>query len=511
MTDSMNKDLTPEDKRQAWWILGVNTFAFTVCFAAWMMNGVLITFLVENGVHDWGPKEMGWLIGIPVLTGAIFRLPLGVATDKWGGKIVYGWLLIFCALPMFMVGYCNTYWQFFAAGLGFGFCGTSFAVGIAYTSVWFPRHQQGTALGIFGAGNAGAALTTFGAPTLLNWLTDNGENIEGWRHLPKFYAAALVVTGIVFLLTTINRLPPGSATKTLSERLQPLKSIRVWRFGLYYFFVFGGFVALAQWLVPYYVNAYATTVVLAGLLASCNSLPSGVIRAFGGWLSDKFGARTVMYWVLGSSLICCLLLIVPQMDIHAPGSGVMSKAAGEVVTVTEDEIVVESKSGKRISYELKRKEGELVSRDERSKGMLILPRSMSWQEAVVEEGQQVAKKELLARGVTQIFFQANIWVFTVLSLIIGAVMGIGKAAVYKHIPDYFPNDVGVVGGIVGVLGGLGGFVCPVIFGYLLNATGLWTSCWMFFAALVTACLVWMHLVIQRMMKKEAPEIRRRIE
>ncbi len=507
----MNEDLSPEEKSQAWWILGMNTFAFTICFAAWMMNGVLITFLVDNGVHDWGPKEMGWLIGIPVLTGAIFRLPLGVATDKWGGRIVYGWLLIVCAFPMYAVSFCDTYWQFFAAGLGFGFCGTSFAVGIAYTSVWFPKSQQGTALGIFGAGNAGAALTTFGAPTLLNWLTNNGENIEGWRHLPKFYAAALVVTGIVFLLTTTKRLPPGSATKTLVERLQPLKSLRVWRFGLYYFFVFGGFVALAQWLVPYYVNAYGTTVVLAGLLASCNSLPSGVIRALGGWMSDVFGARSVMYWVLGSSLICCLLLIVPQMDIHAPGSGVMSKSAGTVLSVTEDKIVVESKGGKKTPYKLKRREGELVSEEDRSKGVLILPRSMSWQEAAVEEGQSVAKKELLARGVTQIFFQANIWVFTVLSLIIGAVMGIGKAAVYKHIPDYFPTDVGVVGGIVGVLGGLGGFICPVIFGYLLNATGLWTSCWMFFAVLVLVCLVWMHLVIQQMMKKEAPEIHRRIE
>ena len=511
MSDTMNEDLSPEEKSQAWWILGMNTFAFTICFAAWMMNGVLITFLVDNGVHDWGPKEMGWLIGIPVLTGAIFRLPLGVATDKWGGRIVYGWLLIVCAFPMYAVSFCDTYWQFFAAGLGFGFCGTSFAVGIAYTSVWFPKSQQGTALGIFGAGNAGAALTTFGAPTLLNWLTNNGENIEGWRHLPKFYAAALVVTGIVFLLTTTKRLPPGSATKTLVERLQPLKSLRVWRFGLYYFFVFGGFVALAQWLVPYYVNAYGTTVVLAGLLASCNSLPSGVIRALGGWMSDVFGARSVMYWVLGSSLICCLLLIVPQMDIHAPGSGVMSKSAGTVLSVTEDKIVVESKGGKKTPYKLKRREGELVSEEDRSKGVLILPRSMSWQEAAVEEGQSVAKKELLARGVTQIFFQANIWVFTVLSLIIGAVMGIGKAAVYKHIPDYFPTDVGVVGGIVGVLGGLGGFICPVIFGYLLNATGLWTSCWMFFAVLVLVCLVWMHLVIQQMMKKEAPEIHRRIE
>jgi len=489
----------------------MNTFAFTVCFAAWMMNGVLITFLVDNGLYDWDPSEMGWLIGIPVLTGAIFRLPLGVATDKWGGRITYSLLLIAAAVPMYLVSYCNTYWQFMAAGLGFGFAGTSFAIGIAYTSVWFPKNLQGTALGIFGAGNAGAALTTLGAPTVLNWLTDHGQNIEGWRHLPKIYAGLLLLTGILFFLTTTNRLPPGSAAKSLTERLAPLKVMRVWRFGLYYFFVFGGFVALAQWLVPYYVNAYATTVALAGALAACNSLPSGVIRAVGGWLSDAFGARTVMYWVLGLSLICCLLLIVPQMNIRSPGSGIMSRAAGEVIEVTDTSIVVEGASGRQQTYTLKPKQGELVSQEERDKRVLVLPRSMSWQQPAVEVGQHVAKKELLARGITEIFFQANIWIFTALSLVIGAVMGIGKAAVYKHIPDYFPQDVGVVGGIVGVLGGLGGFVCPVIFGYMLRTTGLWTSCWMFFAVIVAVCLVWMHAVIRKMMKTQAPELAERIE
>jgi len=511
MNASSSDSRTPAERRRAWWILGINTFAFTVCFAAWMMNGVLITFLVDSGLHAWSPSEMGWLIGIPVLTGAIFRLPLGIATDKWGGRIVYSLLLLLAAVPMYLVSFCNSYWQFFAAGLGFGFCGTSFAVGIAYTSVWFPKHQQGTALGIFGAGNAGAALTSLGSPHILNWLTDHGQNLEGWRNLPRIYAALLALTGFLFLLTTTNRLPPGSATKTLRQRLLPLKEMRVWRFGLYYFFVFGGFVALAQWLVPYYVNAYATSVALAGALAACNSLPSGVIRAFGGWMSDKFGARTVMYWVLGASFACCLLLIVPQMDIRSPGSGIMARAAGEVIAVSASEIVVRTARGEAIRYPLKPKKGDLVSDAERAQGVLVLPRSTTWQETVVKVGQSVQKKELLARGVTQIFFQANIWVFTALSLIIGAVMGIGKAAVYKHIPDYFPADVGVVGGIVGVLGGLGGFVCPVIFGYLLKATGLWTSCWMFFAVLVAVCLIWMHLVIQKMLQSEAPELYRRME
>lgn len=503
---SMNADLTRAERRRAWWILAMNTFAFTICFAAWMMNGVLITYLVDNGVYDWNPSEMGWLIGIPVLTGAIFRLPLGIATDKYGGRIVYGLLLLACAVPMFLVSYCDGYWSFFIAGLGFGFAGTSFAVGIAYTSIWFPKHQQGTALGIFGAGNAGAALTSLGAPQILNWLTDNGENLDGWRHLPKMYAGLLIVTGVVFLLTTETRRSPGSAKKSMGDRLAPLKHVRVWRFGLYYFFTFGGFVALAQWLVPYYVSAYATSVALAGALAACNSMPSGVIRAAGGWFADKWGARAVMYWVFGLSLTMCVLLIAPQMEIRSPGSGIMARASGQVISVSETEIVVETTQGAAQNYALTKKEGELLTEEERSRRLLILPKKLSWQEPAVEVGQQVSKKQLLARGVTQIFFQANIWVFTALSLVLGAVMGIGSAGVYKHVPDYFPEDVGVVGGIVGVLGGLGGFICPVIFGYLLRGTGLWTSCWVFFAILVFVCLAWMHMAIQRMTRQEAPEM-----
>lgn len=508
---NMSNFHSPEERRMAWWILTLNTFAFTICFACWMMNGVLITFLVDNGIYKWDPSEMGWLIGIPVLTGALFRLPLGVATDQWGGKPVFGILLLVSAIPMYLVSYCDSYWQFFAAGLGFGFTGTSFAIGIAYTSVWFPKRLQGTALGIFGAGNIGAALTSLGAPQVLNWLTESGENLEGWRALPKFYAALLIGTGILFLLTAKNHFPADAAAKSLVQRFQPLKSIRVWRFGLYYFFVFGGFVALAQWLVPYYVNAYGTTVALAGALAACNSMPSGVIRAAGGWMSDRWGARTIMYWVFGSSLVCCALLVVPQMDIRSPGSGIMARAAGEVTSVTGSEITVKSTKLGAHTYPIIPSSGDLVSQEERNKRLLIWPRSASWHEAVVTAGQQVKKKELLARGVTEIFFQANIWIFTILSLVLGAVLGIGMAAVYKHIPDYFPDDVGVVGGIVGVLGGLGGFVCPVIFGYLLKETGLWTSCWMFFFVLILVCLTWMHIVIRRMTIATTPDVAHHIE
>lgn len=500
------------DRGKAVSVLTLNTLAFTICFACWMMNGVLVTFLVDNGIYAWDKAQIGWLIGIPVLTGSLVRLPLGVFTDKYGGRVVFALLMLLSAVPMYLMSYADSYSDFLWGSLGFGLAGGSFSVGIAYTSVWFPKEQQGTALGIFGMGNAGSAITSLLAPTLLTRLTAGGAEIENWRSLPKIYAASLVVMTAIFLLLTHSRKAIAAQAKTIGQQLAPLKSIRVWRFGLYYFLVFGGFVALAQWLIPYYVNVYAMSIAMAGLMASIFSLPSGVIRALGGWLSDAFGARRVMYWVLGSCLVSSVLLIVPRMDIYSPGGGIMALAGGTVSGVTPTQISVTGATGAVKTYPVRVKpeasEEEKMSQDD---ALLILPTARSWQEPAVKVGDTVKKKQLLARGVTHLYFQANVWIFTFLVFVLGIMMGIGKAAVYKHIPDYFPQEVGVVGGIVGVLGGLGGFFCPILFGYLLKTTGIWTTCWMFFAVLSLACLVWMHRVIQKMMKEKVPGLMAQME
>ncbi len=486
-------------------ILGLNTIAFTVCFAAWMLNGVLVTFLVDNQIFDWSASQMGVLIGIPVLTGALVRLPLGMATDKFGGRPVYTLLMLAAAVPMYFLGRADSYADFMLGSLGFGLTGGSFAVGIAFTSVWYSRQHQGTALGIFGAGNAGAALTTLGAPTLLGSLTAGGANLDGWRSLPTIYAAALVVMAVVFYVGTKNKTPEGAKSKTIRQQLQPLKHVRVWRFGLYYFLVFGGFVALAQWLVPYYLNVYGMTIVMAGLMTSIFSLPSGVIRALGGWLSDLVGPRKVLYSVLTATAVCCFLLIFPKMDIESPGRGVMAQRAGTVTAVSEAGVQIDERS-----YTLKSRSSDLTESYSESQA-LVLPVITTWHEPVVEVGDAVSKRQLVARGVTHIYFQANVWIFTGLVFIIGIAMGIGKAAVYKYIPDFFPNDVGVVGGLVGVLGGLGGFVCPIVFGVMLDGFGLWTTTWMFLLAVSLACLVWLTLVVRKIMNSAAPELARDFE
>jgi Nitrate/nitrite transporter len=484
-------------------ILFFNTLAFIICFAGWMLNGVLVTYLVDAGIFNWNLVEVGWLLGVPVLTGSVMRLPMGLLTDRLGGKWVFTVLLLGCAIPMFLLSTANSYGAFLALSFFFGLLGTGFSVGVGFTSVWYPKNWQGRALGLFGLGNIGSALTTMLAPSLLKRLTHDGNNPEGWRMLPVIYAIALTVMGVLFLLFTKNKKPTGSSHKTFIGLLQPLQNLRVWRFGLYYFLAFGCFVTFSQWLLPYFVNVYNVSLITAGFLASAFSLPAGAFRAVGGWLSDKYGARKVMYWVLSSSVVLSFLLIIPRMQIYSPGTGVMATQAGTVTLVTDSLIQVDDKI-----YHITPRSQQF---DHIDRKLMILPAKDIWQEPVVKQGDQVAKKQLLAQGTTMIIFKANMWVFVAIIILTGACWGIGTAAVFKHIPDYFPKEIGAVGGMVGMIGGLGGFIGPILFGYLLKLTGLWTSSWMFVCFLSCVCLIWMHRVITNMMKKEAPMLADKFE
>jgi NNP family nitrate/nitrite transporter-like MFS transporter len=167
-------------------ILFLNTLAFTICFACWTLNGVLITYLVDKGIFNFTVVETGWLLGIPILSGSVFRLPIGILTDKYGGKIIFSTLLLLCSVPLFLLPFASSFWTFAVLSFFFGLVGTSFAVGIGYTSIWYPKEWQGRALGIFGMGNAGAAITTFVAPTLLNYLSEK-DPVNGWKTLPVIY------------------------------------------------------------------------------------------------------------------------------------------------------------------------------------------------------------------------------------------------------------------------------------------------------------------------------------
>ena len=290
--------------------LVVSTLAFTICFAIWMMFGVIgIPIRKTLGLNA---TEFGLLAATPVLTGSLIRVPLGLWTDRFGGRIVFFTLMMCCVVPIWLIGYATQYWQFLVLGLFVGMAGGSFSVGTPYVARWFKREQQGFAMGVFGAGNSGAALNKFVAPVIVVAI--------GWTFVPQIYAAAMLVTAILFWFfshSDPSHLVPAKVS--LREQLVTLKDPNVWKYCQYYSIVFGGYVALSLWMVQYYVGEYGMDIRVAALLAACFSLPGGVLRAIGGWLSDKHGAHNVTWWVLWVSWICLFILSYPQTSFTVMG------------------------------------------------------------------------------------------------------------------------------------------------------------------------------------------------
>ncbi len=407
--------------------LGLSTFAFTVCFAVWTIFSIIgVKIKGELGLSD---TQFGLLVATPVLTGSISRIFLGVWTEQFGGRVMFPLQMLITAVAVWLLTSVQSYPVFLLAALGLGLAGGSFIVGVAYTSRWFEKERQGTALGIFGAGNVGAAVTNFAAPFLVVAL--------GWEGTARIYAIVLAITAVLFYVLAKTdpvheaRKRSGEGPVSTGQQLEPLKNMQVWRFATYYFFVFGAFVALASFLPRYYVGAYGLELTTAGVFAGLYSLPGSVFRALGGWMSDKWGARFVMYLTFIVSLVVLFVMSYPQTGYIVQG----------------------------------------------------------------------------ITGPIEFDFGLSVGVFVALTVILGFVMSLGKAAVYKHIPVYYPHHVGSVGGLVGMIGGLGGFFLPIAFGMLLDLTGVWTAPFMLLFVLVAIMTVWMHVAIRRMERRRHPALK----
>ena len=387
-------------------VLSMSTLAFTVCFAVWVMFSII--GIPIKATLNLNETEFGILVATPILSGSLIRLPLGMWTDRYGGRIVFLILMLCTVLPIYVIGDATEFWHFLVLGLFVGVAGGSFSVGISYVARWFTKAKQGFAMGIFGAGNAGAAVTKFVAPSLVA--------AYGWQMVPKVYAVAMLITCALFWVFTYSdpEHKVGSSV-TVKEQLLALKDPKVWRYCQYYAIVFGGYVGLSLWMTKYYINEYGLNMKTAALVAAIFVLPSGVIRALGGWFSDKFGAHAVTNWILWASWGALFLLSYPQTDLV-------------VKTVNGD-----------VSYSI---------------GL-------------------------------------NVWLFTSLLFVVGIAWGFGKASVFKHISDDYPHNIGVISGIVGLMGGLGGFVLPIVFGALVDITGIRSSAFMFLFAMTTVSIILM--------------------
>ncbi len=286
-------------------VLTSSTVSFTVCFMIWMMFAVIgIPIKEALGLNE---TQFGLLAATPVLTGSLTRLPLGMMADRFGGRIVLFCLMLSTVIPIFMISMATEYWQFLLVGLFVGMAGGSFSVGIAYVAKWFEKKNQGFAMGIFGAGNAGAALTKLIAPAIVV--------AYGWQTVPKIYALVMLITAILFWFFSFDK-PEHKIDSgvSLKEQLAVLKDPNIWRYCQYYSFVFGGYVALALWMTKYYIGEYGFDIKTAAIFAAAFSLPGGILRALGGWLSDKYGAHSVTWWVMWVCWICLFLMSYPQTE-----------------------------------------------------------------------------------------------------------------------------------------------------------------------------------------------------
>lgn len=395
--------------KKAYSILFGSTFAFTICFAVWMVFAVLgIPISKELNLTE---TQFGLLAAMPVLTGSLVRVPLGIWTDRFGGRIVFFFSMLLPVIPIYLLAYATEYWQFLVLALFVGLVGGTFSVGTPYVAKWFKKERQGLAMGIFGAGNSGSAITKLAAPALI------AAAGGAWIIVPKVYAVILLGTAIFFWFTTFTNPAHNVPSSTsFTEQLAVLKDPRVWRYCQYYSVVFGGYVALALWMTHYYIDEFGFSIQTAGFLAACFSLPGGVLRALGGWISDKHGAYKTTWWVMWVCWVAFFLLSYPSTQ-----------------------------------YTVQTVNGE-------------------------------ANFHLAHSPLT----------FTVLLFVVGVAMAVGKASVFKFIAQDFPENMGAVSGMVGLAGGLGGFLLPIIFGVLVDFTGIRSSSFMLMYGTVCVSLVWMH-------------------
>ncbi len=409
----------PRRNARAWSVLAVSTLAFTACFMVWMMFGVI--GIPIKKMLNLSSTQFGLLTAMPVLTGSLIRVPLGIWTDRYGGRIVMTILLALTIPAIWMMGYATEYWHFLVIGLFVGLAGGSFSVGTPYVARWFPKQRQGMAMGVYGAGNSGAAVNKFIAPVILVAF--------GWQTVPHVYAA--IMLGVLVLFWIFSASDPAhlvASNVSFTQQLKALKDPKVLKYCQYYSIVFGGYVALALWMVQYYVGEYGLDIRVAALLAACFSLPGGVLRAIGGMLSDRYGAHSVTWWVMWVSWICLFLLSYPQTDFT-------------ILTVD---------------------------------------------------------------GPKTFHIGLNVYLFTGLMFILGIAWAFGKASVFKYISDDYPGNIGAISGIVGLAGGMGGFILPILFGMLMDWTGIRSSAFMLMYGVVWVSLIWMYLTEVRRTDVMAP-------
>lgn len=358
------------------------TGAFALCFAVFGTMSAMMPILSKQMHLSSVQKSIA--VALPVLLGSLGRIPLGMLTDRFGGRIVFSAVMLFSIVPAFLMGTVADYQHLLIYGFFIGIALASFSVGVGFVSGWYSAERQGFALGVYGAGNIGQSLAAFGSPFI--------AAAAGLRWGFWTFGVLLTVWLLIFAIMARDA-PRKGAVKSLADVVRPLSDGRSWILSLYYFLTFGGFVAMAVYLPIFLTEMFKLTPQDAGLRTAGFVVLATLMRPVGGTLADKVGGRVILKWVFPFTALMAVFLACPMM-------------------IT----------------------------------------------------------------------------FTIGALGMAAAIGLGNGAVFKLVPEYFPNSVGSVTGLVGAAGGLGGFFPPLVLGFVKEQTGSFMVGFILLAIFAICCL-----------------------
>lgn len=299
--------------------LALATWAFAINFWAWNLIGPLASTYSKK--LDLSPTQTAMLVAVPVLVGALGRIPIGALTDRFGGRVMFAVVCFLSILPVLFVGAVESYGALLAGGFVLGIAGTSFAVGIPFCNAWYDRRRRGFATGVFGAGMGGTALSAFFTPRLTDAIGRTGTHVA--------IAGALAVTGVLMLVVSRDSPLWRPSTARVMPRLIEVARLRVtWQTAALYAIAFGGFVAFSTYLPTYLEHVYSFDQVDAGMRTAGFAVAAVIARPVGGVLSDRWGARRVL---IGSFALTCVLALVvaakPPAEASAGTTFVLLAAA----------------------------------------------------------------------------------------------------------------------------------------------------------------------------------------
>jgi NNP family nitrate/nitrite transporter-like MFS transporter len=290
--------------------LALGTISFTLCFAAW---GLISAFAPQfRKLFELTPSQSAWLVAVPVLLGSLARIPLGMLTDRLGGRLVFSALMAICAIPAFCVPLASSFAQLLGIGFFLGLAGSSFAVGVGYVSRWTPPEKQGASLGIYGLGNIGQSAAVFLGPLI--------AGAVGWQSVYRGMAVLLVMWAITFALLSRNA-PSASRSASIRGMVKVLTGQKLSGIlACFYFLTFGGFVAFSIYLPLLLRDQFGLSVTDAGFRAAGFVVLATLLRPVGGWLSDQIGGARVLAGVFPGISLFALLLAWPAMTPFTAGA-----------------------------------------------------------------------------------------------------------------------------------------------------------------------------------------------